>query len=814
MNLPEVIIRFVKFKFIDCKTVKENVIDFLQNKWDIQYWCLNQNLNKYKDDTDEMICFYNVLSSNTNINEPSLPTWPISQINKPGVISNESEYEILIEKLNEPLPSISECRYLPFIIYELQKCHFSFSPMGTLASTLIQLWNKSLYAAYQSLQTKYDELEKVNKEKMSTIINWVHSSKQPTFSNFYHLLEKMVIQNNKPFTDDLFKEFVQKVLFVQNPDVFDDLAKLINNDNQKRYDIVKKLGNQVFLEKTDIPAQKVVNTAFASLLQKTYHKLKKWKVFEGVFKSLGENYSMLATEFNKHYYPDNVLGDIKIKIVEEKTNIEVSQINGNVFKRQANNTGVALSAIYRYDRTLFINGLLPWLNQENSTWILTRTLPVDFFRSQLPSTISFDDINDKKSVMHEIALFLTVTFMLFSNKHIVNIINSNNISDQEIVHYVKQLTNTLYNFTKPYFLIKENVQTPDHFLKTHTAQQKDGVNIQISSVYKQTFNNNNVDFPLNDNYDSLLNFVIADAQQQNIQLDINFFLNTDQNKILSQYAQRLQNANSTCILKLHENVVLNKNLTFAYIYNSYKIYCNEEIKLYLNPDILDNISLYRCIYVNTTDDPVEKQRDKINPFNATTTPGISQSQLPYNEDYYLFNAMRNLSLSETETTTVDTTIQQEVLTEERQKLMAVIQNDSLSGLQNDNVIPEQENKLLDQPDVEFIFEDEYIFDDDLSSKPRDFLRDEVNQIIQNIVDLKDETMSNEDINTLSVSDTVSNVPCVVSINNPLTNKQSIIKSSEKEYVPAILRNRDRDIVKHLLAVSHFYKLGKSVLESN
>ena len=112
------------------------------------------------------------------------------------------------------------------------------------------------------------------------------------------------------------------------------------------------------------------------------------------------------------------------------------------------------------------------------------------------------------------------------------------------------------------------------------------------------------------------------------------------------------------------------------------------------------------------------------------------------------------------------------------------------------------------------FEDEYIFDDDLSSKPRDFLRDEVNQIIQNIVDLKDETMSNEDINTLSVSDTVSNVPCVVSINNPLTNKQSIIKSSEKEYVPAILRNRDRDIVKHLLAVSHFYKLGKSVLESN
>lgn len=800
INLPEIIIRFVKFKFIDCKTVKENVIDFLQNRWDIQYWRLSQTLNTYKDDIREIISFHKVLSSNTDTKEPSLPLWPISQHNEPGVISNKTEYGILIEKLSKPLPSILEPQSLPYTIYELQKCHFSSSLSGTISTVFIQQWNSSLYSTYYSLQTKYDELKKANKKKMSTIINWVHSSKQPTFANFYQFLGEMVIQDNKPFTDDIFKEFVQKVLVVQNPDAFDDLAKLVKSDNHKIYDIVKKFKNQVYLKKTDISAQKLVNIAFASLLQQTYDKLKKWKVFEGVFNSLGKNYGMMATEFNKHYYPDNILGDIKIKIVEEETNIEVSQINGTDFRRQPDNIQVALSAIYRYDRELFINFLLPFINhQKNGMWNLTKPLPEDVFQSQLPNTISFDDINN--SVIHVIVLFITVTFMLFSNKDIVNIINSSFISEEELLCHIKHLTNALHNFIKPYFLIKENVQTPVHF----TTRQTDSLNIQISSIYKQTFNNNNVDFPLKDNYDCLFNFVIANAQQHNIELDIKFFINTDQNNILCQYAQLLQNTNSSCIMKLHENVVLNKNQAFAYICDSYMIYCNEEIQLYIDPEVFENISLYRCVYMNEIDNPLKNQRDKINPF--TTASIIAQPISCNNEDYFLFNAMSSLSLDETDTTIIE----EEVLTEEKQNLIAVIQNDSLQDLQRsqDNLIPQQECEL-----PEFIYDNQYIFDDELSSKPydSDFLRNEVNQIIQNI--LEPEIIPNEDINTLSVNDSIATVPCVVSINNPLINKQTTIKSSAKEYVPIILCNRDRDIVKHLLAMSHFNKLRESILKSN
>lgn len=798
ISLSKVIDSFANFKFTDHKTVRDSVVEFLQNAWNVKYWSLNKALEEYENKINEVIYFHHALASDTADIPHLLPSWPIvTGINKPGVMLDENTYEIVIEQMIKPLPSILEYHYLPFIVSELQNCHFVVPSKGTVPNTLIQLWNTKLYHEYNTLKSKYETCYKANERKLSTIISWVDSTKQPTFAYFYHELKQIASKGNKLFVDDDFKAFVQNVLLVQRSDIFDDLAQLVSIHNQKTYNFVRQMADDVYLKKLNISSQEVFKIVFYNLLQQVYLKLKSSKIFEGIFDSLNKDFVKLVADFDNYYYPVNIGGDINVKIVEKKTNIEVSQINGEVFKSQTENTGISLSAIYRYDPKLFISGLLKWISQKKGEWMFSRSLPIEDFRSQFPDDIMFHDINALPTT-HTLGLFLTTTFMLFSNSNIINFIKASNLSHQEIDSHINQLSKTLYTYIKPYFLIKECVQAPDHFNK-YVVPQKDSLNIYISCIYKQNAPSNNLNFPFDGNYKSLFNLFITEMVKKNIQIDINFLLHNDENKILAQYVHELQSLNSTCISKLIENIVFNKNHAFAYIRDNYLVHCNEEMKLSVSQNIVNNLPLYQCNFIITDPYEVYPERgtNKLNPFNNS---GIlaSISQETYNEDYYLTDAMKMVSLCGTDTT-YNVTEGEQQFVKEKQDLIDVVQNEALKVDQYDNIIPEisvsSEDEILsnesDEDLTQFYFDQLPSFIDDGQLSESD--------LNENEGDLSVEATYN--LNPLSINNTISHVPCVVSNTNPPKNGQSI--NTKSEYAPIIVHNRDRDLIKHLAAILHF-----------
>ena len=807
ISLLKVISTFTKLQFTDHKTLRENVVEFLRNTWNVQYWQLSKTLYEYENNIYEVVYFHHVFTSNTNTELTLLPPWPITKP-KSREILDESKYEILIEKLTKPLPSLSEYHYLPFIVSELSNGHFSVPYKGTIPNTLTHLWNTKLYHEYNLLQSKYDELYKANETKLSTIVNWVDSStKKPTLGNFKNDIQQIAFEDNESFIDDdNFKEFVQNVLLTQKSDIFDDLAQLVSNHNhQKTYAIVRQMASNVYLKKSNISSQEVFDTVFARLLLEVYLKLKKYKVFEGIFDNLYKDFIKLKKEFDDYYFPLNIIGDINVKIVEIKTDNEICQINKRVFRKQSENTGIAMSAIYKYDQKLFINGLLKWINREKGDWMLSQSLPIEDFQSQLPINIKFHNI-DELPPMHVVCLFFTVSFMLFSNIDIVNFIKSDELSDQDIGSRIKLLTDTLYTFIRPYFLIKEKIQTLVHFQK-YISTQYDSLNIYISSIYNLDIANSNLNFPFDGNNNTLFNLFITEALKQNIQLDIKFFLNNDKDKILVQYARMLKSLNDTCISKLEKNVIFNKNRSFAYIRDKYMVYCDKLMTSSVDEEVFENLSLYKCVYIITDDyDCPEEDHIKLNP---CYTSSISQES--HTQDYVLIDALKKLSLCDKDDIT-DITMDKEQFEKEKQDLINVAQNDSLKVDPYDNVIPENSVSLQTLKDLETLqdFEDlsrpdfsdiivldpftSFVTDDQLSQKDFDTDDDEAESIIQQPID---------NLNPLSINDTIYNVPCVVSINNPLIDTQ--IVKIEKEYVPILVKNRDRNLVKHLWAISHFFK---------
>lgn len=794
ISLPQVIATFIKFNFTDNKTVRDNVVDFLEKSWNIQYWQLEETLIEYQKNIDGVIQFHYALTSNTDVRESLLPHWPItSSQSKSAITLDKNTYEMVIEKLNKPLPCQLEYQYLPFIVNEFQNYHFLAFPKGTLSTTLIQLWNTRLYHEYNLLKSRYEILYKENKSKLLAIVTWVDSNKQPTFARFYHDLQQIAFKDNRPFVDDHFQEFVQNTLVVQKKEVFNDLAQLVSNYNQPTYNLVRQMGEEVYLKKLHISSQEVFEKVFDKLLQQVYLKLRKYKVFKGVLDNLGTDFVALATEFANYYYPRNIIGDIiRVDIVEKKTNVVVSEISEIDFKSQTENIGIAISTIFTYNSKLFIDGLLKWLCHQTGEWLLLQTLHSNF-QSQFPENIEFHDINILPAT-HIICLFLTVSFMLFSNKDIVPFIKSTNPSDLDIVFHVEQLTKTMYTFIKPYFLIKENVQGADHFRKSGLSQNN-SLNICISSIYNQDIMNDNLNFSFKDNYNSFFNLFITEAQNQKIQLDINFFLNNNADSILIRYVQRLQSLNSTCISKLDGNVIFNKDHAFTYIHDNHMVYCNDAMRLCVSQEVLNNIHLYQCTYVFVDDYDYQSKKEiiNLNPFDISGT-GVNILQGIPNEEYCLYKAMEELSLSK-ENITNDIVIDEEQFEKEKQNLIDIVQNESVPTIQcdNENVIPETSGIPLEGENIfdDFILEDQFI-DDDSFIMEDPLIGDYVNK----------ESIYN--VGPLSVNNTISSVPCVVSINNPLILN---VVPMKKKYVPIIVHNRDRDLIKHLSAVLWFFPRG-------
>jgi hypothetical protein len=781
ISLSQVIANFTEYGFANEKSVRENVVSFLESTWNLQYWQLSETLNEYQKNIDSVIHFHHTLVSNTNVNQTLLPSWPVTtDISNVGVVLNKDTYETVVEKLNKQLPCHLEYQHLPFIVSQLQSSHFAVPYKGTLPSALIQLWNTRLYEEYNSLKNNYDHLYKINKSKLHSVINWIDSSKQPTFSHFYNHVQQIAFKDDRSFIDEYFKEFVQNTLLTQRSDVFDDLSQLVSNNNQRMYNFVKQMGDQVYLKKLYISSQGVFEKVFSSLLQQVYVKLKKYKIFEGVLNDIGKDFIKSAKIFDEYCYPQNIIGDIiRVNVVEKKTHNVVSEIRENIFKSQAENTGIAISAIYRYSSTLFINGLLKWICQQKGDWLLLQSLHIEDFRGQFPTYIEYDNIKLLPAT-YLIGLFLTVSFILFSNIKIVDFINSNHINDSDVDFHVKLLTKTLYTFIKPYFLIKENIHGPDHFFKT--KKQKHSLNVAISSIFNQEdITNNNVDFPSQD-YNPLFNLFITEAQNQNIQLDINFFLNNDASKVMKQYVHKLQSLNFTCISKLNENVIFNKDHAFAYIYDSYMVSCNDELRLSVSQDVLKNIDLYQCriILVDNHNYYHINKKETIDLNLSNTEANILHGE-NVGEAYSLHKAMKNLSLKEKaeeeeeeeEESVIDTDQFEKKQQQQQQDLINIIQNKSpTTNNNNNNVIAEyKSSKETEESDFDVDIEPIY------------------------------------PLEPLSINNTVSSsVPCVVSINDPLINSLDtvVVEEETEKNVSIIVQNRDRDLRKHLLAVSCFF----------